>query len=215
MVMAIMDTLKDTVNSAVNTISSVTQSLVEKNRTKAKLNRLRLVMKNESEMMNRAYIALGKQYYEMQKKGDIQLDDKQKQLFKVIEDSKAKIARARNCYRTIVESRDEFIYKLKDDAEPKYEADDIVDITVACSNESEYESSPFEAVADAAEKVCESAEKKAEELKDAAKETAEELKDAAKETAEEFKDSAKETAEAAAEKVSAVAEDALDTDELF
>ena len=199
MVMAIMDTLKDTVNSAVNTISSVTQSLVEKNRTKAKLNRLRLVMKNESEMMNRAYIALGKQYYEMQ-----QLDDKQKQLFKVIEDSKAKIARARNCYRTIVESRDEFIYKLKDDAEPKYEADDIVDITVACSNESEYESSPFEAVADAAEKACESAEKKAEELKDAAKETA-----------EEFKDSAKETAAAAAEKVSAVAEDALDTDELF
>lgn len=213
--MAIMDTLKDTVNSAVNTISSVTQSLVEKNRTKAKLNRLRLVMKNESEMMNRAYIALGKQYYEMQKKGDIQLDDKQKQLFKVIEDSKAKIARARNCYRTIVESRDEFIYKLKDDAEPKYEADDIVDITVACSNESEYESSPFEAVADAAEKACESAEKKAEEFKDAAKETAEELKDAAKETAEELKDSAKETAAAAAEKVSAVAEDALDTDELF
>ena len=202
--MAIMDTLKDTVNSAVNTISSVTQSLVEKNRTKAKLNRLRLVMKNESEMMNRAYIALGKQYYEMQKKGDIQLDDKQKQLFKVIEDSKAKIARARNCYRTIVESRDEFIYKLKDDAEPKYEADDIVDITVACSNESEYESSPFEAVADAAEKPCESAEKKAEGFKDAAKETAEELKD-----------SPKETAETAAEKVSAVAEDALDTDELF
>ena len=215
MVMAIMDTLKDTVNSAVNTISSVTQSLVEKNRTKAKLNRLRLVMKNESEMMNRAYIALGKQYYEMQKKGDIQLDDKQKQLFKVIEDSKAKIARARNCYRTIVESRDEFIYKLKDDAEPKYEADDIVDITVACSNESEYESSPFEAVADAAEKACESAEKKAEEFKDAAKETAEEFKDSAKETAEELKDSAKETAAAAAEKVSAVAEDALDTDELF
>ena len=213
--MAIMDTLKDTVNSAVNTISSVTQSLVEKNRTKAKLNRLRLVMKNESEMMNRAYIALGKQYYEMQKKGDIQLDDKQKQLFKVIEDSKAKIARARNCYRTIVESRDEFIYKLKDDAEPKYEADDIVDITVACSNESEYESSPFEAVADAAEKACESAEKKAEEFKDAAKETAEEFKDSAKETAEELKDSAKETAAAAAEKVSAVAEDTLDTDELF
>ena len=213
--MEIFNTFFDSVNSAVDTISDVAQSFVEKNRTKAKLNRLRLVMKNESEMMNRAYIALGKQYYEMQKKGDIQLDDKQKQLFKVIEDSKAKIARARNCYRTIVESRDEFIYKLKDDAEPEYEADDIVDITVACSNESEYESSPFEAVADAAEKVCESAEKKAEELKDAAKETAEELKDAAKETAEEFKNSAKETAEAAAEKVSAVAEDALDTDELF
>ncbi len=191
--MAIIDTLKDTVNTAVNTISSVTQSLVEKNRTKAKLNRLRLVMKNESEMMNRAYIALGKQYYEMQKKGDVQFDDKQKQLFKVIEDSKAKIARARNCYRTIVESRDEFIYTIKDSTEPEYKADDIVDITVACSNENEYESSPFEAVGSAAEKACECAEQKAEELKDAVQKTA----------------------EVAVEKISDVAEDKLDTKELF
>ena len=63
------DTVKSTVGTAVDTLSTVAQSFVEKNRTKAKLNRLRMVMKNESELMNRAYIALGKEYYEVLKKG--------------------------------------------------------------------------------------------------------------------------------------------------
>ena len=66
--MTFLDTVKGTVSTAVDTISSVTQTIVEKNRTNAKLNRLRLVMKNESELMNRADIALGKQHYEDAKK---------------------------------------------------------------------------------------------------------------------------------------------------
>ena len=56
--MTILDSVKGTVNTAVDTISTVAQTIVEKNRTNAKLNRLRLVMKSESELMNRAYIAL-------------------------------------------------------------------------------------------------------------------------------------------------------------
>ena len=202
----VLDTVMSTVNSAVETLSTVAQNFVEKNRTKAKLNRLRMVMKSESELMNRAYIALGKEYYQILKKGDAEPTEKQEKLLEVIDSCKAKIARARDCYRTIVESQNEYIYSTpaKSSDKEAVTSADVIDITVACSNESEYESSPFEAVADAAEKACESAEKKVEELKDAAKETAEELKD-----------SAKETAEAAAEKVSAVAEDALDTDELF
>ena len=51
--MTILDSVKGTVNTAVDTISSVAQTIVEKNRTNAKLNRLRLVMKSESELMNR------------------------------------------------------------------------------------------------------------------------------------------------------------------
>ena len=65
------DKVKSTMNTAADTISTVAQTFVEKNRTKAKLNRLRMVMKSESELMNRAYIALGKEYYEMLKKGDV------------------------------------------------------------------------------------------------------------------------------------------------
>ena len=64
---AIIDKVKSTMNTAADTITTVAQNFVEKNRTKAKLNRLRMVMKSESELMNRAYIALGKEYYEMLK----------------------------------------------------------------------------------------------------------------------------------------------------
>ena len=44
--MTILDSVKGTVNTAVDTISTVAQTIVEKNRTNAKLNRLRLVMKS-------------------------------------------------------------------------------------------------------------------------------------------------------------------------
>ena len=140
--MAILDTVKGTVTTAVDTISSVTQTLVEKNRTNAKLNRLRLVMKNESELMNRAYISIGKQYYEMQKKGITEPTAEQEKLFAVIETSKAKIAKARDCYRQIVDSQDDIFYGTNSVA-PVYNPTEVVDITVACSNENEYDSSPF------------------------------------------------------------------------
>ncbi|MGN0503207.1 MAG: hypothetical protein ACI4HN_09805 [Ruminococcus sp.] len=174
--MTIFDTVKGTVSTAVDTISSVAQSIVEKNRTNAKLNRLRLVMKSESELMNRAYIALGKQLYESQKKGEAVPAENQKKLFEVIEKSKAKIARARACYRQIVDSQNDFFYG-NPDAERDYSSGEVVDITVACSNESDYESSPFESIeaqvktavddiSDEAEKVVEKVEDKAEEIKE-------------------------------------------------
>ena len=149
--MTIFDTVKGTVTTAVDTISSVAQTIVDKNRTNAKLNRLRLVMKNESELMNRAYIALGKQYYEMQKKGNVEVTENQQKLFDVIEKSKAKIAKARECYRDIVDSQNDIFYGSPETVE--YKSADVVDITVACSNENEYETSPFEAVKDVAEEA--------------------------------------------------------------
>ncbi len=149
--MTIFDTVKGTVTTAVDTISSVAQTIVDKNRTNAKLNRLRLVMKNESELMNRAYIALGKQYYEMQKKGNVEVTENQQKLFGVIEKSKAKIAKARECYRDIVDSQNDIFYGSPETVE--YKSADVVDITVACSNENEYETSPFEAVKDVAEEA--------------------------------------------------------------
>lgn len=139
--MTFLDTVKGTVSTAVDTISSVTQTIVEKNRTNAKLNRLRLVMKNESELMNRAYIALGKQHYEAAKKGEKLSAEKEEKLFDVIEKSKAKIAKARDCYRKIVDSQNDIFYGTPFVQE--YNNEDVVDITVACSNESDYDNSPF------------------------------------------------------------------------
>ena len=174
--MMIFDTVKGTVSTAVDTISSVAQSIVEKNRTNAKLNRLRLVMKSESELMNRAYIALGKQLYESQKNGKAVSAENQEKLFEVIEKSKAKISRARECYRKIVDSQNDIFYGNPDE-EKDYSSNEVVDITVACSNESEYKSSPFESleaqvktavdeIKDEAEETAEKVEEKAEELKE-------------------------------------------------
>ena len=172
----IFDTVKGTVSTAVDTISSVAQSIVEKNRTNAKLNRLRLVMKSESELMNRAYIALGKQLYESQKNGKAVSAENQEKLFEVIEKSKAKIDRARECYRKIVDSQNDIFYGNPDE-EKDYSSNEVVDITVACSNESDYKSSPFESleaqvktavdeIKDEAEETAEKVEEKAEELKE-------------------------------------------------
>lgn len=174
--MMIFDTVKGTVSTAVDTISSVAQSIVEKNRTNAKLNRLRLVMKSESELMNRAYIALGKQLYESQKNGKAVSAENQEKLFEVIEKSKAKIARARECYRKIVDSQNDIFYGNPEE-EKEYSTNEVVDITVACSNESDYKSSPFESleaqvktavdeIKDEAEETAEKVEEKAEELKE-------------------------------------------------
>lgn len=160
--MTIFDTVKGTVTTAVDTLSSVAQTIVDKNRTNAKLNRLRLVMKNESELMNRAYIALGKQYYEMQKKGNVEVTENQKKLFEVIEKSKAKIAKARECYRDIVDSQNDIFYGVPENID--YKSTDVVDITVACSNENEYESSPFEAVSKAVVEATEEVKEVEEEL---------------------------------------------------
>ena len=186
--MMIFDTVKGTVSTAVDTISSVAQSIVEKNRTNAKLNRLRLVMKSESELMNRAYIALGKQLYESQKNGKAVSAENQEKLFEVIEKSKAKIARARECYRKIVDSQNDIFYGNPDD-EQEYSSSEVVDITVACSNESDYKSSPFESI----EAQVKTAKTAVDEIKDEVEETAEKVEEKAEEIKEEITSADEET----------------------
>ena len=141
--MNILNTVLGTVNTAVDTISSAAHTVVEKNRVNAKLNRLRTIMKNESELMNRAYIALGQASTTKISKRALKISqEKEKKLFELIESSKAKIAKARECYRKIVDSRNDIFYGATENK--NYNSDDLVDITVACSNENEYDSSPFE-----------------------------------------------------------------------
>lgn len=144
--MTFFNTLKDTFGTAVETMSGIAQNFIEKQRTNAKLNRLRSFMKSESELMNRAYIALGKGYYEQLKKGEKPQTEREEKLVKLIDTCKAKIAKARCCYRKIIESQNEFLYtSVSNDVETKpFDKQDVVDITVACSNESEYDSSPFD-----------------------------------------------------------------------
>ena len=222
----VLDTVMSTVNTAVETLSTVAQNFVEKNRTKAKLNRLRMVMKSESELMNRAYIALGKEYYQILKKGDAEPTEKQEKLLEVIDSCKAKIARARDCYRTIVESQNEYIYATPANNKETVSTTDVIDITVACSNESDYKTSPFsdakEAVKEKAEDIKETvAEKKedvaekAENIKEAAVEISEDIKDAAADTKKVVAENVEETKEKVSKTVKKALDEECPEDELF
>ena len=110
--MSILNTFVNGFNSAVEAVSTTAQTFVKKNRTNAKLNRLRDVMKSESELMNRAYIALGKDYYEQIKKGEKPDSEREAKLAELIDNCKARIAKARDCYRQIVEKQNEFLYVI-------------------------------------------------------------------------------------------------------
>ena len=222
----VLDTVMSTVNTAVETLSTVAQNFVEKNRTKAKLNRLRMVVKNESELMNRAYIALGKEYYQILKKGDAEPTEKQEKLVEVIDSCKAKIARARDCYRTIVESQNEYIYATPANNKETVSTTDVIDITVACSNESDYKTSPFsdakEAVKEKAEDIKETvAEKKedvaekAENIKEAAVEISEDIKDAAADTKNVVAENVKETKKKVSKTIKKAVDEECPEDELF
>ena len=222
----VLDTVMSTVNTAVETLSTVAQNFVEKNRTKAKLNRLRMVMKNESELMNRAYIALGKEYYQILKKGDAEPTEKQEKLLEVIDSCKAKIARARDCYRTIVESQNEYIYATPANNKETVSTTDVIDITVACSNESDYKTSHVsdakEAVKEKAEDIKEAvAEKKedvaekAENIKETAVEISEDIKDAAADTKKVVAENVKETKEKVSKTVKKALDEECPEDELF
>ena len=87
--MAFLDTLKNTVFSACDAVTGMAQNFLDKQCTKAMLNRLRSVMKSESELMNRAYIALGKGYYEQLKKGEKPQTEREEKLVKLIDNCKA------------------------------------------------------------------------------------------------------------------------------
>ena len=216
--MTVLDTLKTTLDTAVDSLSTVAQTFVERNRTKAKLNRLRMVMKNESELMNRAYIALGKEYYEILKKGDAAPTEKQANLLEVIDRSKAKIAKARNCYREILESENEFIFASPADKK-EVKSEDVIDITVACSNESDYNSSPFsqakEEVKETVAEVKEQAEDKLDEVKEGVSEKVEDIKEAAAEKKDEVVKKAKSTQKRASKAVKDAVDEEFPEDELF
>jgi len=198
--MTFLDTVKSGLETAVDTVSEVTQSIIEKNRANAQLNRLRAVMKSECEMINRAYITLGKYYYENKQSESNDACPNEEELFEIIEKSKANIQKARERYRQVVESQNVELVT-------EYDIEDLEDITVSCSNEDEYEASPFtqqseepvekepeEIVADVIEKAKKNAEAIADEAEEA-EDVADEAEEAEVSPAEEVAEEATEVAE--------------------
>jgi len=73
--------------------------LIDKNRQRAKLNRMATVIKNETEILNRAYIALGKHYY---KTLDGKTEDADiSQILDTIKSAKIRLKKAKTRYEYI------------------------------------------------------------------------------------------------------------------
>lgn len=73
--------------------------LIDKNRQRAQLNRMAAVIKNETEILNRAYIALGKHYY---KTLDGKTEDSDiSQILDTIKSAKLRLKKAKTRYEYI------------------------------------------------------------------------------------------------------------------
>lgn len=113
-------------------VSDAVEYVVEKNRIQAQQNRLRMVMRNEADLINRSYVALGKYYYEnLRNKDDV---EQNKKYCETIDKSSARMQKAVDRYRSLIEAQakvnyDEYV-TLEDDGE---------DITVCCAYEDEEE----------------------------------------------------------------------------
>lgn len=123
--MQLFEKIKSNVTDAVD-------SLVEKNRLHAQLTRLRFVMRTEHEIMNKNFVALGKYYYENLMEEDANRDE---EIIASLENAKIKIEKAKERYRCLIEQ--------KQSREYEEECAELEDITVACSNESEYDGLPL------------------------------------------------------------------------
>lgn len=128
------------IDKASNKLSDSINKIIDKSRQCAQLNRLSAVIRNETEVLDRAYIALGKQYYK-NLNGDTETPD-MSHICEIIEESKARLKKAQAGYDYIKQNG---IYEPKpkpavikisadEDIQPdtEHQSEDE-DITIACS----------------------------------------------------------------------------------
>ena len=136
--MNFIENVKSGVSAAVGTISDAAQNLIEKNRVNARVNRLKLVIKNETSTLDKAYTQLGKYYFE---NADEPKREEVENLFEIISNSKARLKVAQDLYHSTVQKQAaEAVSESEESAEPFVDT-----ITVACSNEESYEKTEAEA----------------------------------------------------------------------
>lgn len=112
-------------------LNDTVQSLVEKNRVKAQINRLRLVMRSEAKTINKAYIQLGKEYYKKIKDGEIKPSDESEEYCTAIVKATDRFKRAVSRYHELIDSQ------VIEQENPEIDEDDGEDITLCCSYEDE------------------------------------------------------------------------------
>lgn len=173
--MDIKNDIKNGVKLCADAATDVAQALVEKSRLKAKANRIKQVIKADTELRNQAYIELGRYFYDNLRDEE---NDECEALCVVIDKTTARIDKASRKYVEIMSSSNDV--KLKSENTEKIKK--IVADTA-------------EDIKDKAKETSKKAKDKATDLGDKAKIKAQDLSVKAKETVADFKDKAKDKAE--------------------
>lgn len=155
--MSIFDNVKSGVSNAVETLSDTAQALVEKNRVHAQKNRIKAVIQCENRVIDKAFIELGKYYMKNLRDPE---NERNEELCLTIEESIEKIKLAKDRYDKLSAYEESICVcpcccdSIPANEETNSDSGDIEDITLACSNEDDYDVKPFdEAAAARAEKL--------------------------------------------------------------
>lgn len=113
-----------------NAVSDAVEYVVEKNTIQAQQNRLKMVMRNEANLTERSYIALGKYYYENMRGID---DNGQNEEYCVaIDNSKVRMKKAVDRYKSLIIQKQQA--SCCEDFEDVCDIDEIAeDITLCCA----------------------------------------------------------------------------------
>jgi len=159
--MDILENLKNGVNVAISAIADAAQILVEKNKIAAQINRVKVLIKNESLKMNKNYAALGRYYYNAEKGVDSERATDIEQLISDIDASKETIACAQDRYKVLMEELDN-VGRCKEEA-PDSEDKNIPpedfaakdDVTSSDDEDSQHDDNSEETVSESAEETTE------------------------------------------------------------
>lgn len=164
--MDIKNDFKTGVKLATDAATDIAQALVEKSRLKAKANRIKQVIKSDSELRNQAYIELGRFFYDNMREN---ANEECEALCIVIDKTTNRINKASRKYLELISNSGEVKFSSENTDKLK------------------------KMVTDKAEKIKDSTSEKVKDIKDKAKEKATDLSEKAKIKAQDFSAKAKET----------------------
>jgi len=158
--MDIKNEIKNSVKFASDAATDAVQALVEKSRLRANANRIRQVIKSDTELRNQAYIELGRFFYENMRDN---LNAEQEALCVVVDKTTKRIDKATKKYSEQIEL--------------------LNDTKLCCDNSEKLK----KAVCNAASTISEKTKTKAQDIKQVAKETVADISYKAKDKVEEIK----------------------------
>lgn len=101
--MAITNDIKTGLKLAADAATDITQSIIEKGRLRARANRIKQVIKNDTDTRNQAYIELGKYYFENHKEDAL---SQMPESYEVVEKTTDRISKASKRYFELITQSD-------------------------------------------------------------------------------------------------------------